>query len=42
MFFCLTCSYFILKPLRDELVIAVGVGNLPYLHLVTLAVCSSR
>lgn len=38
MFFCLMCSYFILKPLRDEMGIAGGVDKLPYLYLVTLAV----
>ncbi|MEZ4387397.1 MAG: MFS transporter [Candidatus Krumholzibacteriia bacterium] len=37
MFFCLMGSYFILKPLRDEMGIAGGVRNLPHLYLVTLA-----
>ena len=38
MFFCLMCSYFILKPVRDEMGIASGVRDLPNLYLVTLAV----
>lgn len=38
MVFCLMAAYFILKPLRDEMGIAGGVRNLPYLYLVTLAV----
>lgn len=37
MFFCLMCSYFILKPLRDEMGLAGGIHNLPNLYLVTLA-----
>lgn len=37
MFFCLMGSYFILKPLRDEMGLAGGVRNLPNLYLVTLA-----
>lgn len=36
MVFCLMAAYFILKPLRDEMGIAGGVDNLPYLYLVTL------
>jgi ATP:ADP antiporter, AAA family len=38
MFFCLMTAYFILRPLRDEMGIAGGVANLPYLYLVTLGV----
>lgn len=36
MFFCLMTAYFILRPLRDEMGIAGGVDNLPYLYLFTL------
>ncbi len=36
LFFCLMAAYFILKPLRDEMGIAGGVRNLPYLYLFTL------
>jgi ATP:ADP antiporter, AAA family len=36
MIFCLMAAYFILKPLRDEMGIAGGVRNLPYLYLITL------
>lgn len=36
MFFCLMTSYFILKPVRDEMGIAGGVENLPHLYLFTL------
>jgi AAA family ATP:ADP antiporter len=34
-FFCLLCSYTILRPLRDEMGIAGGVGNLPWLFTAT-------
>jgi len=36
-FFCLLAGYYIIRPLRDEMGIAAGVRNLPYLYLVTLA-----
>ena len=34
-FFCLLCSYYILRPLRDEMGIAGGVANLPWLFTAT-------
>jgi AAA family ATP:ADP antiporter len=37
LFFCLLCSYYILRPVREDMGIAGGVENLPYLYLVTLA-----
>jgi len=36
-FFCILCSYYILRPLREEMGVAGGVANLPYLYLGTLA-----
>lgn len=36
-FFCLLGGYYVIRPLRDEMGIAAGVRNLPYLFLVTLA-----
>lgn len=35
-FFCLLCSYYILRPLRDEMGIQGGVHNLPWLFSATL------
>lgn len=37
-FFCVLASYFVLKPLRDEIGIARGTENLPYLWSGTLGV----
>jgi ATP:ADP antiporter, AAA family len=37
-FFCLIASYYILRPLRDEMGIAGGVRNLPWLFTATLFV----
>lgn len=34
-FFCLLCSYYILRPVRDEMGIAGGVGNLQWLFTGT-------
>ena len=34
-FFCLLCSYYILRPVRDEMGIQGGVGNLPWLFTGT-------
>lgn len=28
-FFCLVCGYYVLRPLRDEMGVQGGVGNLP-------------
>ena len=36
--FCLMCSYFILKPIRDEMGIVSGIENLQYLFTATFAV----
>ena len=30
-FFCLLCSYYILRPVRDDMGIQGGVANLPWL-----------
>jgi len=35
-FFFLLCSYFILRPIRDELAVSAGVSKLPWLFLGTL------
>ena len=35
-FFCVLCSYYILRPLREEMGLAGGVRNLPWLYLCTL------
>ena len=35
-FFCVLCGYYILRPLREEMGLAGGVRNLPYLYLCTL------
>jgi ATP:ADP antiporter, AAA family len=37
-FFCLIAGYYILRPLRDEMGIAGGVRNLPWLFTATLLV----
>ncbi|HEX4780245.1 MAG TPA: MFS transporter, partial [Usitatibacter sp.] len=37
-FFCLLASYYVLRPLRDEMGIAGGVGNLPWLFTATFVV----
>ena len=37
-YFCLMCSYFILKPLRDEMGVVSGVENLQYLFTATFIV----
>ncbi|MEJ2345228.1 MAG: MFS transporter [Gammaproteobacteria bacterium] len=34
-FFCLLCSYYILRPLRDEMGIAGGIQNLPWVFTAT-------
>jgi len=34
-YFCLMCSYFIIKPIRDEMGIASGVENLQFLYTGT-------
>ena len=36
-FFCLLCSYYILRPVRDEMGIQGGVENLPQLFTATFA-----
>lgn len=36
-FFCVLASYYVLRPLRDEMGVAGGVDNLPWLFLGTLA-----
>ena len=37
-FFCLLCAYYILRPIRDEMGIAGGVRNLPWLFTATFFV----
>ena len=37
-FFCLLAGYYVLRPLRDEMGIAGGVRNLPWLFTATFAV----
>ena len=37
-YFCLMCSYFIIKPLRDEMGVASGIENLQYLFTGTFVV----
>ncbi len=37
-FFCLLCSYYVLRPVRDEMGIAGGIGNLPWVFTATFAV----
>ena len=34
-FFCLLCGYYVLRPIRDEMGIQVGVGNLAWLFTAT-------
>ena len=34
-FFCLLCGYYVLRPVRDEMGIEAGVGNLPWLFTAT-------
>jgi AAA family ATP:ADP antiporter len=34
-FFCLLCGYYVLRPVRDEMGIAGGIGNLPWLFTGT-------
>jgi AAA family ATP:ADP antiporter len=34
-FFCLLCSYYVLRPVRDEMGIQAGVSNLPWLFTAT-------
>ncbi|MFK8049269.1 MAG: NTP/NDP exchange transporter [Halioglobus sp.] len=35
-FYCLLCSYYIIRPIRDTMGISAGVENLQYLYLVTI------
>ncbi|MFN0314700.1 MAG: NTP/NDP exchange transporter, partial [Burkholderiales bacterium] len=35
-FFCLLCGYYVLRPVRDEMGIQAGLGNLPWLFTATL------
>lgn len=37
-FFCLLCGYYILRPLRDEMGIAGGIENLPWVFTATFVV----
>jgi AAA family ATP:ADP antiporter len=37
LFFCLLCGYYIIRPVREEMGLAGGVRNLPYLYLATLS-----
>ena len=37
-FFCLLAGYYVLRPLRDEMGIAGGVKNLPWLFTATFLV----
>ena len=37
-YFCLMCSYFIVKPIRDEMGVVSGVENLQYLFTATFVV----
>lgn len=37
-FFCLMASYYVLRPLRDEMGVASGVGNLQWLFTATFVV----
>ena len=38
LFFFLLCSYFVLRPMRDEVAAATGVNKLPWLFTATLTV----
>lgn len=35
-FFCVLSSYYVIRPIRDEVGVASGVGNLPFLYMGTL------
>lgn len=37
-FFCLLCGYYVLRPLRDEMGIAGGIENLPWVFTATFVV----
>lgn len=37
-FYLLLCAYYIIRPIRDEMVIANGVANIQWLMLLTMAV----
>lgn len=37
-FYCLLCSYYIIRPIRDTMGISAGLDNLQYLYLVTIFV----
>lgn len=37
-FFCLLCAYYVLRPLRDEMGIAGGIENLPWVFTATFVV----
>jgi AAA family ATP:ADP antiporter len=37
-FFCVLCGYYVLRPIREEMGLAGGVRNLPWLYLVNLGV----
>ncbi len=37
-FFCLLAAYYVLRPLRDEMGIAGGVRNLPWLFTATFVI----
>ncbi len=37
-FFCLLCSYYIIRPIRDTMGISAGVENLQFLYLLTIGV----
>ena len=41
-FFCLLCSYYILRPVRDEMGIQGGVDKLQWLFVGTFIACWSR
>ena len=38
LFFLILCGYYILRPLREEMGLAGGVKNLPWLYLANLAI----
>ena len=40
-FYLLLCAYYIIRPIRDEMVIANGVGNIQWLMLLTMLVLVS-
>ncbi|PWT71435.1 MAG: hypothetical protein C5B46_08170, partial [Proteobacteria bacterium] len=37
-FFFLLCGYYVLRPVRDEMGIQAGLGNLPWLFTATFLV----